>query len=331
MKKGKFTGYAKWGYIFCIPFFLAYAIFQLYPTFYTIIIGFTDLKGVAATDWHFLKDDLFANYKFILGNAMFRKAFGNTVKLWVFNFIPQISLALLLTAWFTDRRFKIKGEGFFKVVFYMPNIITAATIAILFSSLFGFPMGPVNDLLMRFGFIKEPYNFLIKKNVAQYIIMFIQTWMWYGYTMIILISGVLGISTEIFEAAEVDGANGWQTFWLITIPNIKTILLFTLVTSLIGGLNMFDIPQLFVFGGGPDNATMTTNIFIYNQAFKGSYMYNRASAASMIMFVIIVVLSALLFYLLRDKDEKALERIKKEERKAQKIRAKEAAARANQM
>jgi len=154
--------------------------------------------------------------------------------------------------------------------------------------------------------------------------------MWYGYTMIILISGVLGISTEIFEAAEVDGANGWQTFWLITIPNIKTILLFTLVTSLIGGLNMFDIPQLFVFGGGPDNATMTTNIFIYNQAFKGSYMYNRASAASMIMFVIIVVLSALLFYLLRDKDEKALERIKKEERKAQKMRAKEAAARANQ-
>jgi len=285
---------------------------------------------VAATNWHFLKDDLFANYKVILGNSMFRKAFGNTVKLWVFNFIPQISLALLLTAWFTDRRFKIKGEGFFKVVFYMPNIITAATIAILFSSLFGFPMGPVNDLLMRFGFIKEPYNFLIKKNVAQYIIMFIQTWMWYGYTMIILISGVLGISTEIFEAAEVDGANGWQTFWLITIPNIKTILLFTLVTSLIGGLNMFDIPQLFVFGGGPDNATMTTNIFIYNQAFKGSYMYNRASAASMIMFVIIVVLSALLFYLLRDKDEKALERIKKEERKAQKMRAKEAAARANQ-
>ena len=328
MKKGKFAGYAKWGYIFCIPFFLAYAIFQLYPTFYTIIIGFTDLKGVATTEWHFLKDDIFANYKFIMGNSMFHKAFGNTVKLWVFNFIPQISLALLLTAWFTDRRFKIKGEGFFKVVFYMPNIITAATIAILFSSLFGFPMGPVNDLLMRFGFIDEPYNFLIKKHASQYIIMFIQTWMWYGYTMIILISGVLGISTEIFEAAEVDGANGWQTFWLITIPNIKTILLFTLVTSLIGGLNMFDIPQLFVYGGGPDNATMTTNIFIYNQAFKGSYMYNRASAASMIMFVIIVVLSAILFYLLRDKDEAALERIKKEERKARKIREKEAAQRA---
>ena len=323
MKKSKFSGYAKWGYIFCIPFFLAYAIFQLYPTLYTIVIGFTDLKGVATTSFHFLKDPL-ENYKFILGNGLFRKAFGNTVKMWVCNFVPQLSLALLLTAWFTDRRFKIKGEGFFKVVFYMPNIITAATVAILFSSLFGFPMGPVNDLLTRFGLVKEPYNFLIKKSASQNIVIFIQTWMWYGYTMIILISGVLGISTEIFEAAEVDGANGWQTFWLITIPNIKTILLFTLVTSLIGGLNMFDIPQLFVFGGGPDNATMTTNIFIYNQAFKGSYQYNKASAASMIMFVIIVVLSALLFYMLRDKDEAALERIKKQEMKNRKLREKEA-------
>ncbi|MCR4690451.1 MAG: sugar ABC transporter permease [Lachnospiraceae bacterium] len=324
MKKDKFKGYAKWGYIFCIPFFLAYAIFQLYPTVYTIIIGFTDLKGVTTTTFHFLKNP-FENYSFILGNSMFRKAFGNTIKLWVCNFIPQISLALLLTAWFTDRRFKIRGQGFFKVIFYLPNIITAATVAILFSALFGFPMGPVNDILQNLGLIKEPYNFLIKKHASQYIVMFIQTWQWYGYTTVILISGVLGISTEIFEAAEVDGASGWQTFWLITIPNLKTILLFTLVTSLIGGLNMFDIPQLFVFGGGPDNATMTTNIFIYNQAFKGSYQYNKASAASMIMFVIIVVVSAILFYLLRDKDEAALERIKKEASKAKKQRDKEAA------
>ncbi len=323
MKKKKFSGYAKWGYIFVLPFFITYAIFSLYPTLYTMVIGFTDLKGVATTSFKFLSDP-FENYKFIITNKLFRKAFGNTIKLWVFNFIPQLSLALLLTAWFTDRRFKVKGEGFFKVVFYLPNIITAATVAILFNSLFGFPMGPINDVLTRLGILDKPYQFLVKKNVAQYIVMFIQTWMWYGYTMIILISGVLGISTEIFEAAEVDGANGWQTFWLITIPNVKTILLFTLVTSLIGGLNMFDIPQLFVFGGGPDNATMTTNIFIYNLAFKGSYLYNKASAASMIMFVIIVVISALLFWALRDKDEAALAQIKKQEARAAKFRAKEA-------
>jgi multiple sugar transport system permease protein len=196
----------------------------------------------------------------------------------------------------------------------MPNIITAATIAILFNALFGYPMGPMNDLLMRFGIIKSAYYFLAKKSIARGVVIFIQTWMWYGYTMIILISGVLGISPEIFESAEVDGANRVQTFFYVTLPNIRTILLFTLVTSLIGGLNMFDIPKLFLLGG-PDNATLTTSVFIYNQAFSGSYMYNRAAAASMIMFVIICVLSALMFYLMRDKDEA---RLKKEIKKAAK-------------
>ena len=146
--------------------------------------------------------------------------------------------------------------------------------------------------------------------------------MWYGYTMIILISGVLGISPEIFEAAEVDGANGWQTFWQVTIPNIKTILLFTLVTSLIGGLNMFDIPKLFLLGG-PDNATLTTGVFIYNQAFSGSYMYNRASAASMLMWILIVAVSAVLFYMLRDRDEAQLRKIERAQIRAQKKKLKE--------
>ena len=121
-----------------------------------------------------------------------------------------------------------------------------------------------------------------------------------------------------------DGANGWQTFWQVTIPNIKTILLFTLVTSLIGGLNMFDIPRLFLMGG-PDNATLTTSVFIYNLAFSGSYLYNRAAAASMLMLVLICLSSALLFYALRDKDEAKLEKIVKQQIKEEKRRQKEAA------
>lgn len=322
MKKKKSFGYAKYGYLFCLPFTIAFLIFSLYPTLYTAVIGFTDLKGIGKTDFKFLTDDIFANYKTILASATFKTAFSNTLKLWVSNFIPQLALALLLAAWFTDRRFKIPGEGAFKVLFYMPNIITAATVAILFNALFGYPMGPVNDLLTRFGIIGESYNFLVKKIIAQGVVIFIQTWMWYGYTMIILISGVLGISPEIFEAAEVDGANGWQTFWQVTIPNIKTILLFTLVTSLIGGLNMFDIPKLFLLGG-PDNATLTTGVFIYNQAFSGSYMYNRASAASMLMWILIVAVSAVLFYMLRDRDEAQLRKIERAQIRAQKKKLKE--------
>ncbi len=323
MEKRKSVSYAKYGYLFSLPFVIAYLIFSLYPTVYTAIIGFTDLKGVSASSFHFLKENPFDNFRIILTSPTFQTAFRNTVVMWLLNFVPQILLALLLTAWFTDRRFKIPGVGLFKVLFYMPNIITAATVAILFYALFGYPMGPVNDLLMRFGILKEPFNFLIKKNIARGIVIFIQTWQWYGYTMIMLISGVLGISPEIFESAEIDGANGWQTFWKVTLPNIRTILLFTLVTSLIGGLNMFDIPQMFLIGG-PDNATMTTNVFIYKLAFSGGYLYNRAGAASMIMFVIIVAVSLVMFYFFRDKDEVKQKKIEKQVRREARRKAKEA-------
>src|SRR5699024_9948511 len=134
-----------------------------------------------------------------------------TILLWVCNFIPQIILALLLAAWFTDRRSHVKGQGLFKVLLYMPNIITAATIAILFNALFGYPMGPVNDILMRLGITDAPINLMLNKNVARGVIIFIQTWMWYGSTMIVLISGILGINPEIFESADVDGAGRVQT------------------------------------------------------------------------------------------------------------------------
>ena len=321
MKKKK-LGYAKYGYIFSIPFVIAFLLFSLYPIVYTALIGFTDLKGLGMTSFHFLTDDPFRNFKTVLTNPSFIKALKNTVIIWLFNFVPQILLALLLTAWFTDKRSTVKGQGLFKVLFYMPNIITAATIAILFNSLFGYPMGPVNDILMKLGFTDSPINLLINKTVAKGVVIFIQTWMWYGYTMVILISGVLGISPEIFEAAEVDGANRVQTFFYVTLPNIKTILLFTLVTSLIGGLNMFDIPKLFLLGG-PDNATLTTSVFIYNQAFSGSYMYNRAAAASMIMFVIIAILSAIMFQILKDKDEEKLRRQIRQQQKSYKIKQKE--------
>lgn len=302
VEKRKSFSYAKYGYMFIIPFVAAYLVFSLYPTIYTLILGFTDAKGVGK-EWHFLKEDIFKNFKVILANDVFRTALKNTFKIWIINFIPQILLALLLTAWFTSTHNKLKGQGFFKVVLYMPNIITAATIAVLFYAMFGYPKGPMNDILMSLGIIDGPFAFTQNKLASQLIVAFIQFWQWYGYTMLILISGVLGISPDIFEAADLDGANSWQTFFHITLPNLKTILLFTLVTSVIGGLNMFDIPKLFN-DGMPDNATVTASVFIFKQAFSGAYMYARAAAASMIMFVIIAIITGLLFYFMRDRDAK---------------------------
>ncbi len=321
--KRKGISYAKYGYLFSIPFVVVYLIFSLYPTIYTAVLGFTDCKGLGNTNWEFLEEP-FKNFQMVLSNKSFKTSVVNTVVMWVMNFIPQLSLSLLLTAWFTSPRCKIRGQGFFKVVFYMPNIITAATVAILFSTLFGYPVGPVNDILMTLGLRTEPYNFSIDKTFAKCLVAFIQFWMWYGHSAIIFISGVLGINPEIFEAAEIDGASGAQTFFRITLPNIRTIMLFSLITSLIGGLNMYDIPKM-LYGGGPDNATGTASVFIYNQAFAGSYLYNRAAAASMVMFVVIAIFSCLLFFLMRDKDEIAQRKAEKAALKAWRKKNKEVA------
>ena len=303
-KRIKGVSYAKYGYLFSIPFILAFLVFMLYPMAFTAILGFTDYSGFVAVEtgeFSFLEDPLENFKKLIFENQLFMTSLTNTLKIWIMNFIPQIVLALLLTAWFTRRRNKIRGQGAFKVMFYMPNIITAASIAILFGALFMFPIGPVNYLLTSLGILNEPFQFIARTSSAQYIVAFIQFWMWYGYTMLILISGVLGLNPEMYEVSEIDGANGIQQFFYITLPNLKTIILYMLVTSTVGGLSMFDIPRLFN-DGGPDNATMTLSLFIYRQAFAGRFMFNRAAAASLIVFVLIAILSVLIFYLLRDKD-----------------------------
>ena len=300
LMRRKSISYAKYGYIFSLPFVVAFLIFSLYPIVYTAAIGFTNLRGLTVSNLKFLEHP-FQNYQSIFQNQLFLKSLGNTLIIWVLNFIPQILLALLLASWFTNRRLRVKGQGAYKVMIYMPNIITAATMAILFNVIFGYPKSPANDILMGLGLTDKPIYFMIHSWTTRGIVAFIQFWMWYGYTMIILIAGILGIDPMLFEAAEMDGASSPQTFFFVTLPALRTIILFTLVTSLIGGLQMFDIPKLLNLGG-PDNSTLTTSVFIYNQAFSGSYLYNRASAASMVLFAIIAVLSSFIFYLLRDKE-----------------------------
>ena len=310
--------------MFIAPFFLVYCFFQIWPLIYTFILSF---QGNQANNGQWVGLDNYSTILFGEGMAAgaadlrgeFLQSLGNTFILWFGNFIPQILLSLLLAVWFTDATVKLPGKGFFKVVMYMPNIITAATVAVLFGALIGYPMGPMNDLFTSLGLSKEPIFFFQNKWIAKGVVSFIQFWMWYGYTMIVLISGILGISPELYEAAEIDGATTFKKFLYITLPNLRTILIFTLITSMIGGLTMFDIPKLLVQQSGPNNATLTTSVFIYNQAFSGSYMYNRASAASMIMFIIIGALSAVVFFLMQDKSEiaerKELKRVAKEMKK----------------
>jgi len=243
------------------------------------------------------------------------QAFENTAVMWIINFIPQILLALLLAKWFTDTRLKIRGQGAIKVMIYMPNIITAASISVLFYSLFAYPQGPINSLLAQVGVIDHAVytdagsaalvaiNFLEKGWHTRLIIAFINFWMWYGHTMIVLIAGMLGISPSLFEAAEVDGASPNQIFHKITLPLLKPILLYTLITSLIGGMQMYDIPQMMQQQGSPAKAmTQTVTMYIMELVYQGTKDYGRGAAVSVLLFLVTGVLSLVLFYIMRDRD-----------------------------
>ena len=212
--------YAKYGYIFCMPFVLAFLVFSLYPIIYTITISFSDLKGMGTASYNILPD-LLGNFKSVLTNNIFQLSLQSTAIMWICNFIPQICLALLLAAWFTNTSLKIRGQGMFKILVYMPSIITAAWSPYCF---FNFslliPRGAINNTLVRFGILEAPVDFPRDPAVARGIVSFIQFWMWYGNTMVVLVAGILGINPALFQAASIDGASGFQTFFRITIPCI---------------------------------------------------------------------------------------------------------------
>ena len=312
-KKRKSISYDKYGYLFVAPFFITFIIFSLYPIFFTFRTSLTDAAGWAKVlDNKIVGFDSFAKL-FDFGSEIskfFWQSLGNTVIMWVWNFVPQIGMALMLASWFTDTRMRLKFQGGFKVLIFMPNIITAATLGILFMSLFGYPIGPINTLLQQLGITNSPFEFFRSVPTSRGIVSFIQWWMWYGNTMIIMIAGILGINPALFEAALVDGCSSRQTFWKITLPLIKPILLYNLVTSLVGGLTMFDIPHLMT-QGNPNYTTNTVARFIYTQGFDMPNNFNVACAASVVLFGIIVICSLILSSIMKDRDVKKVKGVGK--------------------
>ena len=309
VKKGKrkSISYDKYGYFFVAPFFITFLIFQLYPILFTFYTSVSDAAG-----WDKVLHNSFAGFGSFqrlldMGSDVapfFWGSLGNTVIMWVCNFVPQLGMALLLASWFTDSRLRLKFQGGFKVLIFMPNIITAATIGMLFMSLFGYPVAPVNTLMQQLGVASAPVEYFRSVGISRGLISFLQWWMWYGNTMIIMIAGILGINPSLFEASLVDGCSSRQVFWKITLPLIKPILLYNLVTSLVGGLTMFDIPHMMT-SGNPNNTTNTVARFIYTQAFTTPNNFNIASAASVILFAIIVICSMILNAFMKDREPRA--------------------------
>lgn len=315
-RRSKGVDQSRYGYLFILPFFLVYMVFQAYPLVNTIYLAFQKYMITGANKVIGPTFNGIANFQAVLTKGNTIQVFENTIIMWLINFIPQILLALLLAKWFTDNRLKLRGQGAIKVMVYMPNIITAASISVLFYALFAYPQGPVNSLLASLGIIdKATYSnagsaatvaiaFLEKGWHTRLIISFINFWMWYGHTMIVLIAGMLGISPNLFEAAEVDGASSNQIFHKITLPLLRPILLYTLVTSLIGGMQMYDIPAMMQQQGSPAKTmTQTVTMYIMELVYDGTKDYGRGAAVSVLLFLLTAVLSIILFRIMRDKSD----------------------------
>ena len=295
-QKKKGICYAKWGYIFILPFFIAYISFTLIPQLMTFYNSFFEnyMNGLKQIGPNFVG---FGNFVKLFspdrsGNILMLKYFGNTLILWLLGAVPQILVALLLAVFFTSYRLRIKGQQFFKTVIYMPNLIMASAFSMLFFTLFS-PVGPVNQVLLSMG--RETIDFLNVKVSVRLLISLMNFLMWFGNTTILLMAGIQGIDQTMFEAAEIDGASSLQVFFRVTLPLLAPILIYTVITAMIGGLQMFDVPQILTNAKGTPDRTSMTMVMYLNNFLQTSKNYGMAGAVSVVLFIVSAVLSLFVY------------------------------------
>lgn len=274
----------KYGYLFIAPFFLTFAIFGLYPILYTFFLSFQKWDGLSAITGIGLK-----NFERLLSDKVFYLSVWNTFRIWVVNFIPQMLCALILSALFTFNT--VRGMKFFRAAFYLPNLVTAASVGLLFNLLFNGDKSAVNYILTALNIPGAPFSFFNSGAFTSGLASYIQWWMWFGYTTVIIMAGITTIDSSVYDAALVDGATKLQTYRKITLPLIKPTLIYMTITSIIGGMQLFDVPATLTNSmGDPRKATLTTAMYLYNQGFK-NHNYGYASAVSVGLFLIIGILS----------------------------------------
>jgi multiple sugar transport system permease protein len=299
-KRGKVVRYNKWGYIFLIPFILVYLVFQFIPLASTIYNSFFEnyRSGLTQIGPNFVGLE---NYRTIVVNGDLITYAENTLIMWVMGFVPQIIVSLLLAAWFSNPSLRLRGQRFFKTVIYLPNLIMASAFAMLFFTLFA-DSGPVNSILAQMGILAEPYKFMSNVWSARTLVAFMNFLMWFGNTTILLMAGMMGIDTALFEAAEVDGATSTQAFFKITIPLLRPILVYVIITSLIGGLQMFDVPQILTNAtGDPMRSTMTLIMYLNKHLYSKNY--GLGGALSVIMFIVTAILSMIVYKFTKKKED----------------------------
>lgn len=293
--KRKSISYAKWGYIFIAPFFIVFLVCTFYPllsTFYNSLFeNYWDAGTFSQVGPNFVGLE---NFKKLFtadasGNIDILTYTANTMIMWIVGAIPQLIFSLLLAVIFTSTSLNIKGQTFFKTVIYLPNLIMAAAFAMLFFTLFS-NVGPINQIISG-GDSDKIVDFFNNVGTSRGIIAFINFLMWFGNTTIMLMAGIMGIDQSLLEAAAIDGATSGQVFRKITLPLLSPILVYVIITSLIGGFQMYDVPQVITSGlGNPNRSTMT--LIMYLNRFLGTTKnYGMAGAVSVLVFIITGILS----------------------------------------
>ncbi len=282
-----------YGYLFVLPFFLAFAVFWVYPIVNTFVTSLTN-EDFTLPDRVFVG---FQNYIDELLRPEFWGSLANTFIIWIPNIIAQLSLALFIAVVLTEERLKLRGVGAFRAIFFFPNLVTIASLGILTYAILDWQSGALNQLIFGTG-EGASENYIFWLNSPEYsraTVSIVQTWMWFGYTMILFMAGIQTIPQSLFEAAHIDGASRWQNFWKITFPLLSPVMVYIIITSFIGGLNMFDFPWVLTQGrGGPEQSLTTAAVYMYKRAFQW-YQLGSGSSVSYILFFFTAIFSA--FYL----------------------------------
>lgn len=282
-------------YLYVLPFFAIFAVFGVYPIVYTVWIAMTDRSPLNA-ETSFIGIDNFV--RLIADDPQFWNAVYNTFGMFLMATVPQLIIAMMLANALNRR---IKGQTFFRMAIAMPIITSTAVVALIFSMIYARDFGLVNWLLSVFGV--DPIDFRASKFASWFAISTMVDWRWVGYNALIYLAGMQAIPKDMYEAAALDGASRMRQFWSITVPQLRPTIIFTLIISTIGGLQLFTEPLLFTSGpggisGGSQGQFQTITMYlldVMNQRFQWGY----AGAVSLLLFLLIAGMSLVNYLLAR--------------------------------
>lgn len=272
-------------YLFILPFFILFFVFQLVPTIWTFYISFTDWKGIGDPEFFGL-----GNYKKMMVDNMFWESLGNTVVYWLTGLVFILFCALLIACLLNSRFLKSNSaRAFFKTATFLPNICAAIAMGLIFRMLFDENVGLFNELLTILGGSKIPW--LTSTTYSKIPVIILNVWRYTPWFTMILLSGLLNISKDYYEAATVDGATGLQQFWYITLPSLKNILFFCSVTLTVDMWKLFNESYIL-----PGPGTSNTSLFQYMYE-SGFNVFNMgyASAIGVVLILILIVISVIQF------------------------------------